>query len=70
MGRAFSLKQWFDFIDRSEAFDCKVVGKKNPKRIVVVCTDGVDIFNEELYYLALDLLPDAEDWDEYYSTQS
>ena len=69
MADCFTLDDWADFVEASDAFSIKVTGYLNPKKIVVVCSDGFEIFNEELYGIAMDLLDHDEGWVEVYHSE-
>jgi hypothetical protein len=64
MDEVFTLTEWFDFIDNSDAFDIRITGKLSNEKVVIVCENGIDIFNKELYEIAIDLMDYAEDFED------
>jgi len=66
MDECFTLNEWLDFVDSCDAFDVRVSGKLTKERVIIACAGGIDIFNKELYEIALDLMGYDESWLEEY----
>lgn len=69
MNKAFSLEKWFDFVDNTDCFDVRVSGRVSKERVVIICSNGVDVFNKELFEIALDLMAHEEEWYEVYQSE-
>jgi len=69
MDEAFTIDEWLDFVDDTDAFDVRVSGKLSNDRVVIICEDGIEIFNKELYEIALDIMGYNEDWVEEYALE-
>jgi len=66
MNRVFTLEEWFAFVDDTDAFDAKVSGRVSNEKVIISCSNGVDVFNKELFELALELIGLDEDWKDVY----
>jgi len=67
MCRAFTIVEWFEFVDNTDAFGAKVSGRVSNEKVVIGCSNGIDIFNRELFEIALDVMAQDDDWVEVYN---